>query len=224
MYANSQAVKWVSTDENVVTWDPVYGLLAKKPGRATIYAEIMGKRAECEVVVTGEEDVVEYSYDTEYAKTIFDEVNRLRVANGVEPFVWKEEDALYASKVRAGIYEKNGDPIYDNIETRCLENESTQDVQIACRTGLDYVEDYLLDAMMQDSSCLMQFMKQTDQPLTAGCAVVVKKVDGRVEYRTLVFTIGPSESQLGQYTQQERKAYWADWMGILPEDADSYLC
>ena len=69
----------------------------------------------------------------------------------------------------------------------------------------------------------MQFMKQTDQPLTAGCAVVVKKVDGRVENRTLVFTIGPSESQLGQYTQQERKAYWADWMGILPEDADSYL-
>lgn len=223
VYANSQAVKWGSTDENVVTWDPVYGLLAKKPGRATIYAEIMGKRAECEVVVTGGEDVVEYSYDTEYAQTIFDEVNKLRVANGVEPFVWKEEDALYASKVRAGIYEKNGDPIYDNIETRCLENESTQDVQIACRTGLDYVEDYLLDAMMQDSSCLMQFMKQTDQPLTAGCAVVVKKVDGRVENRTLVFTIGASESELGQYTQQERKEYWANWMGILPEDADSYL-
>ena len=223
VYANSQAVKWGSTDENVVTWDPVYGLLAKKPGRATIYAEIMGKRAECEVVVTGEEDVVEYSYDTEYAQTIFDEVNRLRVANGVEPFVWKEEDALYASKVRAGIYEKNGDPIYDNIETRCLENESTQDVQIDCRTGLDHVEDYLLDAMMQDSSCLMQLMKRTDEPLTAGCAVVVKTVDGRVENRTLVFTIGPSESELGQYTQQERKEYWANWMGILPEDADNYL-
>ena len=62
-----------------------FGIVAQKPGRATVYAEILGKRAECEVIVTGEEDVVEYSYDTEYAKYLFDEVNKMRTANGVEP-------------------------------------------------------------------------------------------------------------------------------------------
>ena len=51
----------------------------------------------------------------------------------------------------------------------------------------------------------------------------MKTVDGRVENRTLVFTIGPSESELGQDTQQERKEYWANWMEILQEDADNYL-
>lgn len=43
---------------------------------------------------------MEYSYDTEYAKYLFDEVNKMRTANGVEPFVWNEEDAVYASKVK----------------------------------------------------------------------------------------------------------------------------
>lgn len=76
VYASSKGIKWGSTDESVVTWDPVHGLLAKKPGKATVYAELLGKRAECEVIVTGEEDVVEYSYDTEYAKYLFDEVNK----------------------------------------------------------------------------------------------------------------------------------------------------
>lgn len=64
----------------------------------------LGKRAECEVIVTGEEDVVEYSYDTEYAKYLFDEVNKMRTAHGIEPFVWNEEDAVYASKVKVGMH------------------------------------------------------------------------------------------------------------------------
>ena len=88
----------------------------------------MYKRQECEVIVTGEEDVVEYSYDTEYAKYLFDEVNKMRTANGVEPFVWNEEDAVYASKVKVGMHVQPDFDIYGIIGVD--ENEETQDVQL----------------------------------------------------------------------------------------------
>lgn len=226
VYANSKGVKWGSTDESVIAWDPVEGLLAKKPGKAVVYAEIMGKRAECEVIVSGEEDVIEYSYDTKYAKNIFDEINKARESNGVNPFVWNEEDALYASKIRAGMYAKNDENGILSPEkvAFCMENEITKDVQIAYRVKQNYVEEIVLDALLQDSSCLIQLMKKTDHPLIAGCTVAVKKVDGKITDRVLVFTIGPSESELEQYTQQEREEYWTSWMGISADEAKKYLC
>ena len=87
----------------------------------------------------------------------------------------------------------------------------------------DFTKEAALNGLVQDSSCLMQLMKKTAQPLTAGCAVLVLKVDGKIEKRGLIFTIGPSESELEQYTQQEREEYWANWMGISVDDMKKYL-
>lgn len=221
VYASSKGIKWGSTDESVVTWNPVSGLLAKKPGKATVYAELLGKRAECEVIVTGEEDVVEYSYDTEYAKYLFDEVNKMRTAHGIEPFVWNEEDAVYASKVKVGMHVQPDFGICGI--TGVDENEETQDVQLVYGDDKDFTKEAALDALIQNSSCMIQLMKKTDQPLTAGCAVLVLKVDGKIEKRGLIFTIGPSESELANYSQQEREEYWANWMGISVDDMKKYL-
>lgn len=182
---------------------------------------LLGKRAECEVIVTGEEDVVEYSYDTEYAKYLFDEVNKMRTANGVEPFVWNEEDAVYASKVKVGMHVQPDFDIYGIIGVD--ENEETQDVQLVYGDDKDFTKEAALDALIQNSSCMIQLMKKTDQPLTAGCAVLVLKVDGKIEKRGLIFTIGPSESELANYSQQEREVYWANWMGISVDDMKKYL-
>ena len=44
-YANGYGIRWGSSDESVVTADR-FGIVAQKPGRATVYAEILGKRAE----------------------------------------------------------------------------------------------------------------------------------------------------------------------------------
>lgn len=219
-YANGYGIRWGSSDESVVTADR-FGIVAQKPGRATVYAEILGKRAECEVIVTGEEDVVEYSYDTEYAKYLFDEVNKMRTANGVEPFVWNEEDAVYASKVKVGMHVQPDFDIYGI--TGVDENEETQDVQLVYGDDKDFTKEAALDALIQNSSCMIQLMKKTDQPLTAGCAVLVLKVDGKIEKRGLIFTIGPSESELANYSQQEREIYWANWMGISVDDIKKYL-
>lgn len=221
LYADSGGVKWGSTDESVAEVDPVSGIIAKKPGKATIYAELMGKRAECEVIVTGEEDVVEYSYDTAYADYLFEKINNMRISNGQEPFVWKEEDAVYASKVRVGMHRKrDGDiPLDTYIET----NGESQDVQMVYGKEKDFTQEEAFEAMMQNSAFLIQLMKKTDQPLTAGCAVVNKKVDGKVEKRVLVFTIGPSEQELETYTREEREVYWTNWMGLTPEEAKEYL-
>lgn len=221
VYASSKGIKWGSTDESVVTWNPVSGLLAKKPGKATVYAELLGKRAECEVIVTGEEDVVEYSYDTEYAKYLFDEVNKMRTAHGIEPFVWNEEDAVYASKIKVGMHVQPDFGICGIAGVD--ENEETQDVQLVYGDDKDFTKEAALDALIQNSSCMIQLMKKTDQPLTAGCAVLVLKVDGKIEKRGLIFTIGPSESELANYSQQEREEYWANWMGISVDDMKKYL-
>lgn len=219
-YANGYGIRWGSSDESVVTADR-FGIVAQKPGRATVYAEILGKRAECEVIVTGEEDVVEYSYDTEYAKYLFDEVNKMRTAHGIEPFVWNEEDAVYASKVKVGMHVQPDFDIYGIIGVD--ENEETQDVQLVYGDDKDFTKEAALDALIQNSSCMIQLMKKTDQPLTAGCAVLVLKVDGKIEKRGLIFTIGPSESELANYSQQEREVYWANWMGISVDDMKKYL-
>lgn len=219
-YANGYGIRWGSSDESVVTADR-FGIVAQKPGRATVYAEILGKRAECEVIVTGEEDVVEYSYDTEYAKYLFDEVNKMRTAHGIEPFVWNEEDAVYASKVKVGMHVQPDFDIYGI--TGVDENKETQDVQLVYGDDKDFTKEAALDALIQNSSCMIQLMKKTDQPLTAGCAVLVLKVDGKIEKRGLIFTIGPSESELANYSQQEREVYWANWMGISVDDMKKYL-
>ena len=58
----------------------------------------------------------------------FDEVNKMRTANGVEPFVWNEEDAVYASKVKVGMHVQPDFDIYGI--TGVDENKETQDVQL----------------------------------------------------------------------------------------------
>ena len=164
---------------------------------------------------------MEYSYDTEYAKYLFDEVNKMRTANGVEPFVWNEEDAVYASKVKVGMHVQPDFDIYGI--TGVDENKETQDVQLVYGDDKDFTKEVALDALIQNSSCMIQLMKKTDQPLTAGCAVLVLKLDGKIEKRGLIFTIGPSESELANYSQQEREEYWANWMGISVDDMKKYL-
>ena len=220
-YAESYAVRWGSTDESVVTVDQYGNISARKPGTAIIYAELMDKRVECDVTVTGEEDKIEYSYDTAFAKEIFDEINKLRVSNGVEPFVWNEEDAVRASKISAGItaqseLERNGDTILMN-------NEASDDVQMMYANDRNFTADLALEGLYKDTSCLMHLLKKTDQPLTGGCAVVVKKVDGKIARRVVIFTIGPSEAELANYSREERDAYWAKWMDISENDIGKYL-
>ena len=141
--------------------------------------------------------------------------------NGVEPFVWNEEDAVYASKVKVGMHVQPDFDIYGI--TGVDENKETQDVQLVYGDDKDFTKEAALDALIQNSSCMMQLMKKTDQPLTAGCAVLVLKVDGKIEKRGLIFTIGPSESELANYSQQEREEYWANWMGISVDDMKKYL-
>ena len=221
IYADSVGVKWGSTDESVAEVDSFSWIHAKKPGKAIIYAELMGKRAECEVTVTGEEDVVEYSYDTEAAKYLFDEINKMRVTNDVEPFVWNEEDAVYASKARIGMDMKRGGDI--PWDTYMDENEESQDVQMVYGADKDFTQEDALETMIQNSTFMIQLMKKTEQPLTAGCTVVVKKVDGKVEERALVFTIGPSENELAASTRQEREEYWTNWIGISADEVKNYL-
>ena len=110
------------------------------------------------MTVTGEEDVVEYSYDTEYAKYLFDEVNKMRTANGVEPFVWNEEDAVYASKVKVGMHVQPDFDIYGI--TGVDENKETQDVQLVYGDDKDFTKEAALDALIQNSSCMIQLMKK----------------------------------------------------------------
>ena len=220
-YAESYGMKWGSTDESVVTVDQSGNISARKPGMAIIYAQLIDKRVECAVTVTGEEDKIEYSYDTAFAKEIFDEINKLRVSNGVEPFVWNEEDAVRASKISAGItaqseLERNGDTILMN-------NEASDDVQMMYGNDKDFTVDLALEGLYKDTSCLTHLLKKTDQPLTGGCAVVVKKVDGKIARRVVIFTIGPSEAELANYSREERDAYWAKWMDISENDIGKYL-
>lgn len=220
-YAWSAGVKWRSTDESVATVNDYGTVTALKPGTTTVYAELLGHRAECEVIVAGQEDVIEYSYDTDFAKDIFDEINRMRTANGVEPFIWKEDDAVYASKLRAGVEGK--DQKSHTLVMYQMENEETHDVQLLFRDENDFGEQIILDKLKQNAQCLASLLKNSDQPLTAGCAAVVKKVDGEVQERAFVFTIGPSESELGKYPQKEREEYWANWIEIPEEKVGDYL-
>lgn len=209
-------LKWGSTNENVAKIDRYGNITALNGGETTVYMEIENQRAECLVTVLSD-DQVEYYYDTSFAEDVFEKVNQMRTAEGIHALKWDENDAARASAIRAGkniMKEQNG-----FLDSPPLWAEQNQ--QLGFRSDREMLPQRVLNAWTGNQDYYPALMDRFYQ--TAGCACVVKKVNGKIKNMTVVFTLGGSEEDLAGFSQEERDVYWSGVMGIPQSEFETYL-
>ena len=196
----TDSMTWSSSDESVATVDDGV-VTAIASGSCTITASIGNLTASCNV------NVPYYFGDQVFAHEVFDEINRVRVENGLHPYEWDERLNDYGAKIVAG---------YNVMTGRNSDDYANHAGQIGVGIDGDIDDAKQVVQAWMDSPMHRGTILNAREDLKTGSVAVARKsldIEGRVVCGTsIIFAHGISKEELDEIDWTDESIY-----NIMPE-------
>ncbi len=137
-----------------------------------------------------------YVYDTKVSRAIFDEINRVRVENGLTPLEWEERYCSMASKLSAAYNAANADTAEN------LANHSGDQIGYGQVSGT--IDPAEVVAAWMDSDIHRAAILNADPSIASSAVAVVTYTDSQgVTHTSVITTFTVSSETLSEFTDEE---------------------